>query len=264
MHVSPNASHLITVGAHAAQVWDVWAKKKTTVPFAPALRGANNAALSPDGKFLALSGPATEGDGELVVVYRSDGESYKEWKRLSEVGEVWMMSLSAGGRLLATLALAESSPVRVWDVASGRDVTPEALMKFTEGEIRLSPGGRFLLAESENQTQLLDLSTGRPVPLSYDTTILSAAFSPDERYLGIGSEEGVVHVFETARPENEIARLQHDGRVTAIAFSDDGKYVATGSSDESATHPLRVWLLQPADLLAEAAARLKGEPVPPR
>ena len=89
----------------------------------------------------------------------------------------------------------------------------------------------------------------------FDETISAVAFSPDERYLALGSKEGMVHIFETAHPEGEIARLPHTGEITAIAFSDDGKYVATGISVGGQTDLLSVWLLQPADLLAEAAAR---------
>src|SRR5262249_34261581 len=93
--------------------------------------------------------------------------------------------------------------------------------------------------------------------------------------LGLGSAEGILHVFETSRPEDEIARLQHTGEVTAIAFSDDSRYVATASSarhpnhlDEEESFPLRIWLLQPADLITEAQGRLAASskkpcPLPP-
>jgi WD40 repeat protein len=94
IHVSPDAGYLVTVNADAVRVWDVWGKKQITVPFDRALKAAATATLSPGGTFLALSGPAKEGDGQALVIYRSEGNSYKEWKTLSEAGEVWMMSLS--------------------------------------------------------------------------------------------------------------------------------------------------------------------------
>ena len=60
-----------------------------------------------------------------------------------------------------------------------------------------------------------------------------------------------------------VARLQHIGAVTAVALSEDNRYVVTASSDphsyrldEEESFPLRVWLLQPADLMKEVAERI--------
>ena len=133
--------------------------------------------------------------------------------------------------------------------------------------MRLSPGGRFLvLMDLEHRTQLLDLSKGQKaelIPLLDATAIRCLAFSSDERYLGLGSDDGILHLFCTLRPEDEIARLQHTGTVTAVAFSDDGRYLATASSDPHPNHineeesfPLRIWLVQPTDLMTEAQERL--------
>jgi WD40 repeat protein len=95
-----------------------------------------------------------------------------------------------------------------------------------------------------------------------DTVVNALAFSRDGRYLGLGTEEGIVHVFETERPDDEIARLRHTERVTGVAFSDDGRRVATASGmpnrfDTKESFPLRVWHLRPDALLAEAAWRLE-------
>jgi hypothetical protein len=103
-------------------------------------------------------------------------------------------------------------------------------------------------------------------------------------YIGLGSDEGVVHLFETAKPKNsggakgealgqkeEIARLRSTGGVTAIAFSDDDRYVATASSQpqpyrvgEEESYPLRVWLLRPAELIKESERRLGQVKTPER
>jgi WD40 repeat protein len=77
----------------------------------------------------------------------------------------------------------------------------------------------------------------------------------------------VLHIFDlkTAEGVTEIATLQHQGVVTNVVFSDDNKYVATASSDhhaygldEEESYPIRIWLLQPRDLLKEATARLES------
>jgi WD40 repeat protein len=266
LEVFQRADYLFTTREGALMVWDVWGKKTTQIPLDP-VRTMEAATVSPGGKFLAFSTTTEQDERPEVIVYRSEGDSYGEWKRLRPPGRFMVGFLSADGRLLAGIDVKEREHyrVRVWDVSSGRDVTPEAvrkLPKLTGGfsiggltGLSLSPGGRYLLVGHEVAGALLfDLSNGRNVSLPFHSTLASAAFSPDERYLALGSEEGLAYVFETARPGDEIARLQHTGSVTAVAISDDNKYVAT-ASHLSVTDSLHVWLLQPADLLAQAAAR---------
>lgn len=281
---SPNADFIINADDKVAVVWDVWGKRKMTVTLDDTLQEVEDAAISPGGKFFALSGRDKKGE-ESIVVYRSGGDSYSRWKSIPNKveGSIGMMSLSADGQRLAVLYSHSCRFVRVWDVGNARDVSPDVLTDcdgpvkkgssfiYEVTRMRLSPNGRFLvMTDIDHKTQLLDLSKGRTtklIPLLDATVIRSLAFSPDERYLGLGSEEGILHVFDTRTAEGvtEVARLQHTGEVTAVAFSDDDKYVATASSDphpyhlnEEESYPLRVWLLQPAELIREAKQRMQS------
>ena len=275
LYVSPDAGHFVTAREGVAVVWDVWGRKKKTARFGDGLQGVEAAAVSSNGKYLALSGPNKDG-GVTIVVYRSDGGSYGEWKKIPQNATPLTMSLSTDGQRLAVLYRYDINFVRIWDVVGRRDRTPKSLLYLSEiasesfssiPDIRLmalSPSGRFLVTtDGHDRSQLLDLSNGREVALFDDTKIESVAFSLKDRYVALGSDEGIVHIFDTGRPEDEIARLRHTGIVTAIAFSDDARYVATASSDrhpnrldEEESYPVRVWLLQPKDLVAEASARL--------
>jgi WD40 repeat protein len=231
---------------------------------------------------LALTGPATDG-AQTIVVYRKTGDSYLEWKRLPQNNLIEKMVLSADGQRLAILYQYDSNFARVFDLNTEKDVMTNKLEQLSDVKIiMLSPDGRFLAAvgrtddptraDRPNRTQLLDLTKGVTTTLLDDTLVECISFSPDGRYLGLGSDEGIVHVFATSAPDDEIARLQHIGRITAIAFSDNDKYVATASSDshpyriaEEESYPLRVWLLQPEDLIAEAENRLaRLEPPKPK
>jgi WD40 repeat protein len=319
IYLSPYTGHLVTANGEAAAVWDV-SKKKRTVSFRAALHAVEAAALSPDGGFLALAGPGPGGEARTLVVYRSDGETFSEWKRLppelfnvsldgiggrpsrTEPGEPdesampLELSLSSGGRVVAAWYLLSIgvSAARVFDVGTGRDLMPErfkfsvdkfnsvreddgadgnetlrSLLRVAEAWtttlMSLSPDGRFLAMVSLERPLLLNLSTGQTHELLGEGDYAALAFSPDGRHLGVGSEGGILHVFETASPGDEIARLQHTGEVTAVAFSHDGRYVATASRDwhvenlyKEDSYPLRIWLLRPEDLLAEADARTRG------
>jgi hypothetical protein len=87
--------------------------------------------------------------------------------------------------------------------------------------------------------------------------------SDDESLVGLGSIDGTALVFRVDRPQRESVRLQHSGRVTALAFSADNRLLVTASSDrhpnrieEDESYPMHWYLLQPTDLIAEARARL--------
>lgn len=270
-YASPGGDSIVYANQKVAVVWDVWGRRKRTAVFGDVLQRVEVATVSPGGKFLALSGPNKEGEPALFV-FRLERESYRKWKSIPQADDELetsvAMSLSTDGQRLAVLYSYAEQFVRVWDVGSGSDVSPESLAKAGDvSQMALSQGGRFLvLADSDGETQLLGLSQGRKaklIPLLDATSISSLAFSSDERYLGLGSYEGILYVFDTFRPEDEIARLQHTGAITAIAFSDDNRYLATASSDphpydieEEESFPLRIWLLQPGDLIAEARERL--------
>jgi WD40 repeat protein len=278
--ISPDNSYLVSVNRNAAIVWDVFGKKKQAATFGSTLKKVEAAALSRRGDFLVLSGEAS--DGWVFVVYHSDGNSFSEWKRFRNPYEpVATMSLSADGRRLAVLHKYDTNYVRVWDVNSANEITPESLgfKKEVEQEqfssipdmklIALSPSGRFFaIADQKHRTWIFDLSAGRKAGMGMlldDTQAESLGFSADDRYLGLGSDEGILHIFDLKNPEGvtEVATLLHEGKVTNVVFSDDNKYVATASSERYAYgleehYPIHIWLLQPRDLLKEATARLES------
>ena len=63
--------------------------------------------------------------------------------------------------------------------------------------------------------------------------VRSVAFSADEHYLAVGSEDGTARLFEV-QSGNEVRQWTHRGAVGAVAFSRDGRYLATGSDDGAA------------------------------
>ena len=229
------------------------------------LQSVRAAVVGPGGKYLALYGRNRAAEQQAsVVVYRPDGDSYRELKVLAQ-GDApsvdW--NLSAGGRLLAA---GESGEIRLWDTTSWKDVTPPylRLLKLFS-PLSLSPGGHFIASGGfQGPSTLVNLSSGRVSPLPDTVMVRQIAFSQDERYLGLGLYDGFLHVFETDSPEREVARIPLGSDITALAFGDDNKYVVTASDDaraggtaEKGGRVLRIWLLQPGNLIAEARERVR-------
>lgn len=102
---------------------------------------------------------------------------------------------------------------------------------------------------------LLASSDGKTLPISIERahrgSITEIAFSPDDRLVASGGNDGKVRILDTltAREAGEPWRA-HDRAVTAIAFSGDGQLVASGASDGT----FRIWSLRTGAPLTNALA----------
>jgi WD40 repeat protein/serine/threonine protein kinase/Flp pilus assembly protein TadD len=100
-------------------------------------------------------------------------------------------------------------------------------------------GGNFLITVgSKDQCSLWDVQREHRLPLpGGDRPIRSAAWSPDGRWLALGSATGEVGLYTF--PDGETAEnIAHDGPVEVLAFSPDSRYLAVGGGDA------RVWELR--------------------
>ena len=81
------------------------------------------------------------------------------------------------------------------------------------------------------QTALTDLSNTVSGQTEWSTQIAAVKTQLD-RLQSAASSDASARVFAAATGA-ELARLDHDGEVTAVVFSPDGTRVATASCDES-------------------------------
>ena len=80
----------------------------------------------------------------------------------------------------------------------------------------------LLLATSDNSISLLDAFNGNEMHkftnFMNESSIIECSFTPDERYVVSGSENGLVHVWDTQG--NEITQLKcHVEKVACVKFS---------------------------------------------
>ncbi len=185
-------------------------------------------------------------------LYIWDATTWREIRVIADLAGPFnqMPAVSPDGSLVACLTL-EPGPiaagvVRVWEVASGRQVL--ALPAEVGSDVRsrpwlaFSPDAQALAAMNTRNgiVQAWDLPSGR---LRFTNrgpsrpTVAGIVFSPDGRQLAGTSGELEVGLWDAIRGA-ELARFRgHESRVVAVGFSRDGRHVL--SADDMGS--LKTW-----------------------
>ena len=99
--------------------------------------------------------------------------------------------------------------------------------------------GRVVLIRNHYRAQLWDPAAGRPLSpaLQIESSIRSAALSPDGRTIMTGDGDGNVRLWDAATGRAIGRPMKHEFEVNVVRFSPDGRTALTGSSDRTA----RLW-----------------------
>jgi WD40 repeat protein len=152
------------------------------------------------------------------------------------------IAFSPDGKLLASAA--SSAPaggagmiepghsVRVWDVASGKDLGYFVTQDHTFPGVCFTPDGKSILAPDEQGVlRAFDPQTRRPregLSVKSDGAIGAVACSPDGKTIAMGlgmQPGGAVRVIDAASGR-ELARADLSTPCRSVAFSRDGKFLA--------------------------------------
>ncbi|MFH1834041.1 MAG: WD40 repeat domain-containing protein, partial [bacterium] len=130
--------------------------------------------------------------------------------------------------------------VRLWDVASGRQVRMLSWSGALWG-LSIEPAGRWLAAgHSRGELLLWDLRRLKREPhrvRAHDGGVRDVAFGPDGSLLATSGTDGRVRLWEV--PSWRLVRVLsgHRDVVTSLAFRPDGKWLATAGQDGA----VRLW-----------------------
>ena len=210
------SNRIVTTSGDSVYVWDVQTGQLTAGPWRAGTSPiTESAAMSPDGKWIAVGGT----DGQAWIL---DTDSGRVVAGPLEHGEdpVGLVQFCAAGQTLLTAAV---STVRFWDVETGSQL--RAPLK-TDDWIRLarrSPDGLRMLVVAGSKAWLLDAATGRLISgsLEMEDLIEDAGFSRDGQSIRAVSRTRVTVLDLPLPPPGEATELAGFAEAVAGLTLDD-------------------------------------------
>jgi WD40 repeat protein/serine/threonine protein kinase/DNA-binding SARP family transcriptional activator len=228
----------------AARVWEADTGREV-VSLAGHEERVGFAAFSPDGRRVV-----TSSDDDLIRIWNISPEGRREVLSIHDPTVVLRAQFNPAGTRFATSSF--TGTARMWEVATGLPVTTFEGHESWVWTIAISHDGtRVVTGSRDLSARLWDAATGEqlarldvPVPAS------GVAFSPDDRYVVIGTFAGTVHLWNLVNGE-ELPLATFEDELTSIygvGFSPDGSLVAAG---EELT--IRLWEVDTATELEPIA-----------
>jgi WD40 repeat protein len=245
---SPNGKTLASGSdAHGITLWYDMPESPLTPLFKTGIRQLatdyhliKTLAFSPNEKMLAF---ATE-DKRIHLLNMPSGQKIKHLEGHSE--EINVIAFSPNGKILASGSRYSSdsesqddTPLRLWNVQSGKEIS--RLMGHTQHVYALafSPNGKTLASGSDDKTiRLWKIPSGEEIKVlnGHSHFVTTVAFSPDGNLLASGAWDNKVRLWDIqSGKERELEGHSH--HVTTVTFSPDGKILASGSRDNT----VRLW-----------------------
>jgi WD40 repeat protein len=236
---------------HTVILWDVATGTAVHKLTASALR----VAISSDGKLLATGGGDLinpDRQGELRLWDLETGQEVNRLQGVLPSRFVNSVAFSPDGKWLASASGdfrqaqldAQGGEVRIWDVATGKQVAVHKLPAGFVYALAFSPDSQDLaLARSDNLVEVCAVPTleTRRKYGGHNRPLRSIAFNPDGTRLAAAGSGGLVVLWNTATGK-ETVRWPADTRpIPGLAFSPDGHRLATASFGLTGNGSLTLW-----------------------
>jgi WD40 repeat protein len=183
--------------------WDIGDGREVS-RFDPPVREARSVAFSPDGRLAAFAG---------------------------------------GGTMASTLpgTGADGRAVRLWEVATGREIARLEGHTAVAHTVQFTLGGRHVVSAANDRTiRIWEVSSRRLVrTIQSPDPIERAAFSSDERLALTAGRDHPILVWDLDAGRVIRQWAGHDGEVTSLDISADGRHALSSGYDQT----VRVWAL---------------------
>jgi WD40 repeat protein len=198
-------------------------------------------ALSDDQKWCAHPGPG----GTIQVRDARTGALFRTLRELDGF-QVVLAFGPDGSRLLG---VDQSGALKIWDIATGREIAATALTGILVQVARFSADGKRLAVAgfvghlATGEVRILDAADAREVWSfkGHTLPVLDVAFSPDGHRLATTSADCTVRLWDLAAGQ-EILKLVDPLSVDSVRFVSDGRRLIGATHDRR----IRVWDATPS------------------
>jgi WD40 repeat protein len=221
------------------RIWDATPVEREPGPEYLTLRGHTGAvtdvAFHPtDGRTLA----SADTDGTIRVWDFWSGKLLSSLPGPSS-GTRLRLAYSPDGRRVA-VANGDRSDVKVWDIATAKEICTFADRSDTVLCTAFSPDGRHVASAGfDFLVHVWDATTAQQIQVleGHEWPVFDVAFSPSGQQIVSGSGDCTVRVWDRTAGKASILEPRHAARVVNVAFSRDGKLLASASWDRT----VKIW-----------------------